>query len=301
MSNAMDSTNSHASTDRYFYDYQNVSPTGCIPSSNCNTSSPMNSLVLGNYATDRYFYDYPNYGLGNYAYSGSGAKGANSGLNGSSYVPHQQPQSKHLLLPSPQSVSQSQQNAQQQQQTQLHAHIALTVNSTNNNSHTYSPNNTAYTTNKTKDLMLLPPVPLPSTPTPTSSVQTPSSPSVSSPNSAHSPPRGTSNAGHQPSHHTQQLQQMVQHHNPQQHQQMVQHHNPQQQMVPRNDGGGPRFVDITEYLNLPQNIAAQKLNIPTSTLSKRWKAAVSSNRKWPFRVVSKLGTSLMTCLVCLVC
>lgn len=47
------------------------------------------------------------------------------------------------------------------------------------------------------------------------------------------------------------------------------------------------YVDITEYLNLPQTEAAKKLGIPTSTLSKRWKEA-AANRKWPYRTVSRL-------------
>jgi hypothetical protein len=37
---------------------------------------------------------------------------------------------------------------------------------------------------------------------------------------------------------------------------------------------GQTYVDITEYLNMPQSEAAKKLGIPTSTLSKRWKEAV---------------------------
>jgi len=37
---------------------------------------------------------------------------------------------------------------------------------------------------------------------------------------------------------------------------------------------GQSYVDITEYLNMPQSEASKKLGIPTSTLSKRWKEAV---------------------------
>jgi hypothetical protein len=58
---------------------------------------------------------------------------------------------------------------------------------------------------------------------------------------------------------------------------------------------GQNFVDITEYLNMPQSEAAKKLGIPPSTLSKRWKEAVR-NRKWPWRVVCKLDKEIMTLL-----
>eukprot|EP01100_Stratorugosa_tubuloviscum_P008592 TRINITY_DN357_c1_g1_i1.p1 TRINITY_DN357_c1_g1~~TRINITY_DN357_c1_g1_i1.p1 ORF type:complete len:218 (-),score=54.56 TRINITY_DN357_c1_g1_i1:214-867(-) len=55
------------------------------------------------------------------------------------------------------------------------------------------------------------------------------------------------------------------------------------------------FVDITAYLNLPQTVAAKKLGMPTSTLSKRWREAVR-NRKWPYRVVNKLDKEITTLL-----
>jgi len=58
---------------------------------------------------------------------------------------------------------------------------------------------------------------------------------------------------------------------------------------------GQHFVDITEYLNMPQKQAAKKLGIPTSTLSKRWKEACR-NRKWPYRNVSKLDREITTLL-----
>jgi len=63
----------------------------------------------------------------------------------------------------------------------------------------------------------------------------------------------------------------------------------------RTEGEKENFVDITEYLNLPQTEAARKLGIPTSTLSKRWKEAVV-NRKWPYRTVAKLDKEIMTLL-----
>jgi len=55
------------------------------------------------------------------------------------------------------------------------------------------------------------------------------------------------------------------------------------------------YVDITEFLNMPQAEAAQKLKIPASTLSKRWKEAVRS-RKWPYRMICKVDKEIMTLL-----
>ena len=63
-------------------------------------------------------------------------------------------------------------------------------------------------------------------------------------------------------------------------------------LVPVPQHSGPNYTDITEYLNMPQNEAAKRLQIPTSTLSKRWKEAVV-NRKWPYRTVCKIDKEVM--------
>jgi hypothetical protein len=72
-------------------------------------------------------------------------------------------------------------------------------------------------------------------------------------------------------------------------------------MLKRDDGKsaispyGHRYVDITEYLSYPQAQAAKKLDIPCSTLSKRWSEAVRG-RKWPFRTVARLDKEILTLL-----
>jgi len=53
----------------------------------------------------------------------------------------------------------------------------------------------------------------------------------------------------------------------------------------------PKYVDISNFVHLPQSQAAKKLGIPSSTLSKRWKEA-TMNRKWPHRALSKLDKEL---------
>ncbi|EFA81927.1 hypothetical protein PPL_05159 [Heterostelium album PN500] len=55
------------------------------------------------------------------------------------------------------------------------------------------------------------------------------------------------------------------------------------------------YVDITDFLSLPQGDAAKKLGIPTSTLSKRWKEA-APGRKWPYRQITKLEKEILTVL-----
>jgi hypothetical protein len=75
-----------------------------------------------------------------------------------------------------------------------------------------------------------------------------------------------------------------------------------QQLATTNDSNelipvprGQNYVDITEYLNMPQADAAKKLGIPPSTLSKRWKEAVRK-RKWPYRMICKIDKEIMTLL-----
>eukprot|EP01125_Pyxidicula_operculata_P018001 TRINITY_DN636_c2_g1_i1.p1 TRINITY_DN636_c2_g1~~TRINITY_DN636_c2_g1_i1.p1 ORF type:complete len:270 (+),score=31.92 TRINITY_DN636_c2_g1_i1:733-1542(+) len=66
-------------------------------------------------------------------------------------------------------------------------------------------------------------------------------------------------------------------------------------LLPANGQQDAKYIDITEYLSLPQSQAAKKLSVPTSTLSKRWKEAVR-HRKWPYRAVCKLDKEIMTIL-----
>jgi hypothetical protein len=55
------------------------------------------------------------------------------------------------------------------------------------------------------------------------------------------------------------------------------------------------FVDLTEFLALPQNDAAKMIGVPTSTLSKRWKEVID-NRKWPYRTVGKIDKEIQQLL-----
>jgi hypothetical protein len=55
------------------------------------------------------------------------------------------------------------------------------------------------------------------------------------------------------------------------------------------------FVDLTEFLALPQNDAAKMIGVPTSTLSKRWKEVID-NRKWPYRTVCKIDKEIQQLL-----
>jgi len=69
----------------------------------------------------------------------------------------------------------------------------------------------------------------------------------------------------------------------------------EKQIMPHKQQKGNSYIDITEFLNLPQVEAAKRLSIPPSTLSKRWKEAVNK-RKWPWRTVCKIDKEIMTLL-----
>lgn len=56
-----------------------------------------------------------------------------------------------------------------------------------------------------------------------------------------------------------------------------------------------KYVEITDYLTLPQNNAAAKLGLPPSTFSKRWREA-ACGRKWPYRSVAKIDKEILTLL-----
>jgi len=71
--------------------------------------------------------------------------------------------------------------------------------------------------------------------------------------------------------------------------------NRQPQELETSNRNGQNYIDITEYLAMPQSDASKKLGIPTSTLSKRWKEAVQG-RKWPYRTICKLDKEIMTLL-----
>jgi len=58
---------------------------------------------------------------------------------------------------------------------------------------------------------------------------------------------------------------------------------------------GHSYVDVTSFLNFSQNEAARRLNIPSSTLSKRWREA-TVGRKWPYRIISKIDKEIQTLL-----
>lgn len=51
--------------------------------------------------------------------------------------------------------------------------------------------------------------------------------------------------------------------------------------------------DVSKLLGYSQRKAAKMLNLPTSTFSKRWRAA-TNGRKWPYRTVAKLDRAIET-------
>lgn len=63
--------------------------------------------------------------------------------------------------------------------------------------------------------------------------------------------------------------------------------------IMRNSIQEDEFMDIAPYVTLPQHEAARKLNMPSSTLSKKWKDA-TINRKWPYRNLTKLDKDIAT-------
>lgn len=57
-----------------------------------------------------------------------------------------------------------------------------------------------------------------------------------------------------------------------------------------------QFLNITEYLHLPQLQVAKILGVPVSSLSKRWNEAVV-NRPWPHRKISKIDKEIYALLI----
>jgi mRNA-degrading endonuclease RelE of RelBE toxin-antitoxin system len=52
-------------------------------------------------------------------------------------------------------------------------------------------------------------------------------------------------------------------------------------------------VDITDYINMPQQEAAKRLNISTSKLSKIWKKTYPK-RRWPYRIICRVDREVST-------
>ena len=59
---------------------------------------------------------------------------------------------------------------------------------------------------------------------------------------------------------------------------------------------GHSYVDIAEYLSMAQAKAANKLHLPPSSMSKRWKESVGPNRKWPYRILCKIDKEITVLL-----
>jgi len=51
------------------------------------------------------------------------------------------------------------------------------------------------------------------------------------------------------------------------------------------------YIEISPYLHLTQQQAAQKLDMKTSTLGKKWKE-VTCGRKWPYRSIKKIEVEI---------
>lgn len=65
--------------------------------------------------------------------------------------------------------------------------------------------------------------------------------------------------------------------------------------LPFATGTEDKYVDISDYLNMPQTQAAKRLQLPTSTLSRKWREA-ALRRKWPFRAVRKVDKEITALL-----
>lgn len=65
------------------------------------------------------------------------------------------------------------------------------------------------------------------------------------------------------------------------------------QIIRKNMDINEEYMDIAPFVTLPQHEAAKRLNIPSSTLSKKWKDA-TVNRKWPYRTLAKIDKEIAT-------
>jgi len=64
-----------------------------------------------------------------------------------------------------------------------------------------------------------------------------------------------------------------------------------------NNNRIPTWIDITYVLSLPQKEAAKLLNMPNSTVSKRWSESLSDGKnkgkKWPYRQIKKTDKKIV--------
>jgi len=65
--------------------------------------------------------------------------------------------------------------------------------------------------------------------------------------------------------------------------------------IASKSGKPKNYINLSEFLTLPQNDAAKILKMATSSLSKKWKEA-SNSRKWPYRTIQKIDKEIMTLL-----